>query len=82
MWYLEIFLFGCAAPFMARSFQEKIKLRASHQSLFLSLIWLGFQLASPDRPSNGRVLLGWLFIYGFGALVLLYGRLDEENENK
>jgi hypothetical protein len=59
---------------MARAYQERIKLRASHQSLALSLIWLGGQLADKSRPQNMYVLFGWLFIYGFGALVIAYGR--------
>jgi hypothetical protein len=79
-WYVEIFLFGCVIPFFARSFQDKIKLRASHQSLALSLLWLGVQLSSQNKPSNNMILLGWLFIYGFGALVLLYGRIDDEDD--
>ncbi|MDR1508917.1 MAG: hypothetical protein LBS53_04705 [Synergistaceae bacterium] len=62
---------------MARAFQDRIKLRASHQSLALSLIWLGGQLADGNRPQDMYVLLGWLFIYGFGALILVYGRMDK-----
>jgi hypothetical protein len=73
VWFLKIFLFGCVAPFMARAYRDRIKLRASHQSLALSLIWLGGQLMDEGRPQDTYVLFGWLFIYGFGALVIAYG---------
>jgi hypothetical protein len=77
VWFLKIFLFGCAAPFMARAYQDRIKLRASRQSLILSLIWLGGQLADKQRPQDMYVLLGWLFIYGFGALVIACGGTEK-----
>jgi hypothetical protein len=77
VWFLKIFLFGCVAPYIARSYQDRIKLRASYQTLALSLIWLGGQLSDKGRPPDMFVLLGWLFIYGFGALVISYGGTGE-----
>jgi hypothetical protein len=56
-------------------------MRESKQALALSLMWLAIQLTAPVRPSNNMVLAGWLFIYGFGSLVLLYGRMDKDDEN-
>ncbi len=82
LWYLEIFIFACVAPYFLRSYQDRIPLRESHQSLILSLLWLGVQLSTPGRPSNNMVLFGWLFIYGFGALVMLYGRLKDDGEEE
>ena len=78
MWYVQIFLFACVVPFFLRSYQERIPLKESHQSLILSLLWLGIQLSTPGRPSNNAVLAGWLFIYAFGTLVMLYGRLKDD----
>ena len=79
MWYLEVAILGLAVPIFLRGYQDKLKplLRESYQSLFLSLIWLGTQLAAPGRPSNMKIMLGWLFIYSFGTLALLFGRMDE-----
>ncbi|MDR3332922.1 MAG: hypothetical protein LBT08_09860 [Synergistaceae bacterium] len=76
-WYLVVALFAFVAPFLLRSFQDRIPYRASHQTLVLSLMWLGIQLADPGRPSDKKLLAGWLFIYGFGALTLLFGRVDD-----
>ena len=81
MWYLVILLFSCAAPYCLRFFQDRIPMRESNQALVLSLMWLAIQLANPTRPSNNMVLAGWLFIYGFGSLVLLYGRMDKDDKN-
>ncbi|MDR3354234.1 MAG: hypothetical protein LBO21_04295 [Synergistaceae bacterium] len=53
-------------------------MKESQQALALSLVWLAIQLAAPTRPSNNMVLAGWLFIYAFGSLVLLFGRMDKD----
>jgi Na+/proline symporter len=78
MWYLIIFLFACVAPYCLRFFQDRIPMKESQQALALSLVWLAIQLAAPTRPSNNMVLAGWLFIYAFGSLVLLFGRMDKD----
>jgi Na+/proline symporter len=80
MWYLIVFVFSFAAPFCLRFMQDRISMRESHQALALSLVWLAIQLSTPARPSNNMVLAGWLFIYGFGSLVLLYGRMDKDDD--
>ncbi|MDR1481320.1 MAG: hypothetical protein LBI74_01705 [Synergistaceae bacterium] len=81
MWYLTVFVFSSVAPFCLRFLRDKISMRESHQALALSLAWLAIQLSNPARPSNNTVLAGWLFIYGFGSLVLLYGRMDKDDES-
>ena len=81
MWYLQIFIFACVVPFFLRSQQERIPFKESHQALVLSLIWLSVQLSTQGRPSNNAVLAGWLFIYAFGTLVMLYGRLKDDDDD-
>ena len=78
-WCAVVFLFGAAAPFILRDFQDRIKprLRESHQALALSFIWLGTQFAAAERPSDKTIVAGWLFIYAFGSLVLLFGRMGD-----
>jgi hypothetical protein len=81
-WYAVIALFGVAAPLALRSFQDRIPLnvRESHQALTLALVWLGVQLASERRPPNRALVIGWLFIYAVGSLVLLFGRVGGDGD--
>jgi hypothetical protein len=74
-WLMGVALFGCVLPFFARRLGDKIKLKFGTQSLILAMVWLGAQLVQKGRPSDMTLLLGWLFIYAMGALVLAYGRM-------
>jgi len=78
-WYAILFLFGVIAPIILRDYQDKLKplLGESYQALALSFIWLGAQLAAAARPTDITVMAGWLFIYAFGSLILLYGRMEK-----
>ena len=80
MWYATVLLFGAVAPFILRNFQDRIqpRLREYHQSLVLSLIWLGIQLTATERQPDKVIVAGWLFIYAYGSLVLLYGRIGDK----
>lgn len=80
LWYLEILLFSFVVPYILRSYQNRIAFKASCQSLVLSLVWLGIQLSTQQRPSNNIILGGWLFIYSFGTLVLLFGRIGHQEK--
>ena len=78
-WYAVLFLFGAIVPFILRDYQGRLKplLGESHQALALSLVWLGAQLVATARPADITVMAGWLFIYAFGSLILLYGRMEK-----
>ena len=79
MWYAAVLLFGAVAPFILRNFQDRIRprLRESHQALILSFVWLGIQLTAAERQPDRAILFGWLFIYAYGSLVLLFGRAGD-----
>lgn len=79
-WYLEIVFFSFIVPYVLRSYQNVVAFKASYQSLVLSLVWLGIQLSAQQRPSNNTILIGWLFIYSFGTLVLLFGRIEHQEK--